>query len=494
MEKMELRSQETALTSDSSSLTVSGYVNVPGQLSEVLRSGAKQFRERIAPGAFKRAIERAKDIHFLVEHNDKQILSSTRNNSLQLREEDKGFFMSAEISPTTYGKDSFQLVKDGILQNLSFGFRSLKDSWTQVNGMAIRTVEDLELYEISLVRDPAYTQSSIQARSINIEQIEVPDLKDLTENKEEERGIDMIKMTNEIRGIEEFEKELRALSTTANGTALIPENVQQEIIKKMEEVSPAFAQARKINSVNGSLKVAKENDAIIGGFFGEGESILEEAINFTYVELKQKRLGAAASLSNQLINDSAVELVAYVKDLLGRRVAKVAEQAIFNGDGLEQFTGIMGDASVDKKQYSLATTLVIEHLMDLYTALHPSFLDGSAFYMSRAFFNKAVKLKDSNGHFYVQNGIVNAKPTYTLFGQPVYVTEALAAGDTALDVPVVFANLEQAYSIMVKKGMAIQQIVDGTQALKGAQLLVLDGYMDGAVVNSQAIVKLEVIA
>jgi HK97 family phage major capsid protein len=262
----------------------------------------------------------------------------------------------------------------------------------------------------------------------------------------------------------------------------------------MEEVSPAFAQARKFPSVNGTLKVAKENDTVAGGFFGEGEEILESAIAFTHVELKQKRIGAAMSLSNQLINDSGVDIVAYCKDLLGRRVAKTAEQAIFNGDGVKEFSGIMSDTSVT--QIEKEDVVVIEDLLDMYNSLNPEFLDGAAFYMSRPFFNIVAKMKDNNGHFYIQNGVVNGKPTYTLFNQAVYVTEALADGNDVVagspEVVSVFANLSEAYSILVKKEMSLQQIVDGQNALKGTQLLVLDGYMDGAVVNSQAIVKLAI--
>ncbi|MCM3093861.1 MULTISPECIES: phage major capsid protein [unclassified Cytobacillus] len=306
--------------------------------------------------------------------------------------------------------------------------------------------------------------------------------------KEERGNQDMKKM--ETRTMGNFETELRNLSTTSNATALIPENVQGEIIKTMEEVSPAFQHARKLPSVNGTLKVARENDGVQAGFFGEGEEILESSINFKHVELKQKRLGAAVSLSNQLMNDSAVDIVAYVNELLGRRVGKTAEHAIFNGDGDKQFSGVIGDTEVKSKEISGAVS--VDGLLDLYTELHPAFLEDAAFYMSRSFFNKVVKLKDENGHFYMQNGIVNGKPTYTLFGRPVFVTEALDAGEAAGETPAVFANMKQAYSILVKKEMSIKQIIDGPNALRGSQLLVLDGYMDGAVTNPQAAIKLVV--
>jgi len=88
----------------------------------------------------------------------------------------------------------------------------------------------------------------------------------------------------------------------------------------------------------------------------------------------------------------------------------------------------------------------------------------------------------------MQNGVVNGKITYTLLGLPVAVTEGLDETTT----PVVLANLAEGYSIMVKQDMKLQQIVDGPNALRTSQLIVADAYMDGAVTNPAAIVKLNV--
>lgn len=313
---------------------------------------------------------------------------------------------------------------------------------------------------------------------------------ELGELKQEERGnVDMTKeMKMETRTADNFEMELRELVTTANGEAVIPENVANEIVKRMEEVSPAFAQARKLSSVNGELKVPKENDLVTGGFFGEGEEITAEAINFDYVSLKQKRIGAAVNLTKQFTNDSAIDLVAYTNDLLGRRLAKTAEHAIFKGDGVKEFAGIVG--ATDIEEVPTTGVITIDTLVDVYNKLHSAFLPNAAFYMNRDTFNAIAKLKDGNEHFYLQNGEVNGKLTRTLFGCPVHITEALDA-----NTPIVFGDMTEAYSIMIKKGMQLQNIVaDTTQALRGSQLLVLDGYMDGAVTNPAGLVKLVVNA
>lgn len=295
----------------------------------------------------------------------------------------------------------------------------------------------------------------------------------------------------EVRGLEQFLRnqdgeEARALVKTESAGAVIPESVEGTIVLKMEETSPVFARAKKIGSVAGSLKIAKETENTVAGFVGEGAEVLEGKIGLDEVKLTQKRVGAAISLSNQLVNDSAVNIVDYAISLLARRAGKAVEKSILGGQKGDEFSGITTDVEV--KDIKTAGVVNIDTLMDLYNSVHPEFLDGSSFILSRPFFNQVAKLKDNNGHFYMQNGVINGKLTYTLLGAEVLVTDSLTA-----EIPALFGNIEQAYAVMIKKGFSLQHVAgDTTQALRGSQLLVLDGYMDGAIYNPQAIGKLTI--
>lgn len=300
----------------------------------------------------------------------------------------------------------------------------------------------------------------------------------------------------ETRGLEQFLRkqdgeEKRALVVTTDGGAVIPENVEGSIILKMEETSPVFARARKFPSVNGTLKIAKETALSAAGFVGEGANVAELALNLGEVTLTQKRVGAAISISNQLINDAAINIVDYSVNLLARRAAKAVEKSILLGTGAvgNEFAGIFGEADIVKVDTATANTVVMDDLVGLHNALHPEFLGNASFIMSRVFFNMVSKMKDGNNHYFVQNGVINGKLTYTLFGAEIIVTDAIVS----TQYPVLFGSVEDAYGVLVKKGFAMQHIVaDTTQALRGSQLLVLDGYMDGNVYNTQAMVKLNV--
>lgn len=372
--------------------------------------------------------------------------------------------------------------------------KGLKEKKNELISKAEKLLDDAQAETRSLTdsENSEYSAIETEIRSLNnqIEQIEHRSFDETKKEKNtEERNMENKEL--ETRGLEQYLRrqdgeEVRALGTTADGGAVIPENVEGTIVLKMEETSPVFAKARKFASQGGTLKIAKETSDTVAGFVGEGNDIKEGSISFDEVKLTQKRVGAAISLSNQLINDAAVPIVDYAVGLLGRRTGKAVEESILVGKGGEEFSGITNDDEIVRVEADGAITS--DTLLDLYNQVHPAFLDGAGYIVSRKFFNQISKLKDNNGHYFLQNGVVNGKLTYTLFGAPVEVTDSLPD-----ETPAIFGSIEQAYGVLIKQGFGLQHVTgDTTQALRGSQLLVLDGYMDGAVYNPQALSILNV--
>jgi len=98
---------------------------------------------------------------------DADPLASTRNGSLQLAEDARGLKVTATLPDTTLGRDIAELVRTGVIDAMSFGFSVKKDSWSQ-DGQT-RYLEDVSLYEVSLVSTPAYEQTSgtVSVRSVD---------------------------------------------------------------------------------------------------------------------------------------------------------------------------------------------------------------------------------------------------------------------------------------------------------------------------------------
>lgn len=196
MAQLELRALPLNLDDEQGESTLSGVVNVPGSQSEILTNpiSGKQFREVIEPGTFAKALENAKSVDLLYQHDKEKILSTTDNGSLDLHEDDEsGLVMSAKITQTSWGKDAYQMIKDGIVRSMSFGMNVIHDTWLKgADGIPLRIIDEINLIEVSAVRNPAYAASAIEARGIDITEVEIPNMeeRDLAQSEasEEERS------------------------------------------------------------------------------------------------------------------------------------------------------------------------------------------------------------------------------------------------------------------------------------------------------------------
>lgn len=284
------------------------------------------------------------------------------------------------------------------------------------------------------------------------------------------------------------EKRAQYVNTTEEGNVLIPEHIADEIIKKMEETSPVFEVARKYPSAKGVLKIAKENTDDQAGFVGENQEIPSIKLKFSHVTLTQKRVGAAVTLTQHLLNDSEIDLLSYSADILARKTAKAIEKSIFLGEGGEDaFLGLLSKEGLQQEGYNkvkVTSTLKPEDFVEITNNVNPAYLDQAAFYMSRETYNQVAQLKDGTGDFLLQSGEVNGRIGRVIFGFPVFISDQLTKENGIL-----FGNVAAAYGIMIKKGFALKHVnADTQQTLNGTQLVAFDGYMDGNIINPEALV------
>lgn len=167
--ELEYRAINNLTASDEENkLIIEGVVNNVGEFSKVL---AGTFREKINAGVFTRAIEKAKsegDIFFLHQHDTKGLpLASVKSNTLELQETDGALKMRATLPNTTFNRDIYELVKSGVLNEFSFGFSNPTSKWNVgADGINERTITDLDLSEISIVRIGAYNDTTAFARAV----------------------------------------------------------------------------------------------------------------------------------------------------------------------------------------------------------------------------------------------------------------------------------------------------------------------------------------
>lgn len=143
--------------------TIRGYAAIFNAIADL-----GYFREKIMPGAFKRALKEKQDVRALVDHDPAMIIGRSKAGTLKLREDDKGLHVEIIPPETTVGRDVVESLKRGDLDQMSFGFIPVKWRWiepTERGQMPTREIEDVDLFDVSIVAYPAYEQTSVSVRS-----------------------------------------------------------------------------------------------------------------------------------------------------------------------------------------------------------------------------------------------------------------------------------------------------------------------------------------
>ncbi len=163
-------------------LNIEGYINVSERPSKPLRDSEGQFIEVVREGVMGRAIQR-RNIKLLFNHDWNRELGDT-NSNLQLQEDSIGLRFRAFITDS----EVIEKAKKGLLKGCSFGFRALKQSKENINGICKRYLEDIELFEVSILdREPAYSGCLAEIRSLENEDLEVREIPlEIQETTEEE--------------------------------------------------------------------------------------------------------------------------------------------------------------------------------------------------------------------------------------------------------------------------------------------------------------------
>lgn len=163
MTKKEIRTFDiTNLTTrsleDGATQSVSGYAavfNSPALIYEDLE-------ETIMPGAFSKALANS-DIRCLFDHDWGKVLGRTKSGTLRLSEDEHGLKFEVDLPNTSIAKDLAESMARGDINQCSFGFVPTGETWDWNSTPVKRSINEVELYEVSVVSLPAYddTEASL---------------------------------------------------------------------------------------------------------------------------------------------------------------------------------------------------------------------------------------------------------------------------------------------------------------------------------------------
>ena len=169
---------------------IDGYVNAVARDSRPIHDiDGKKFIEQITPGAFTRALERAKangqEIDLLLDHEENRKV-----------EDNIGLRAICEVTDP----EVMQKARDGKLKGWSFGFMNARaDEEDTADGMTRRYVRDLDLKEVSLIdekKTPCYAGTSVNTRADDSEEkletrsLEIKGETIIDKSEEDKRAVD----------------------------------------------------------------------------------------------------------------------------------------------------------------------------------------------------------------------------------------------------------------------------------------------------------------
>lgn len=226
---MEIRLKDIQLDYNSEQRKLGGYINVVERASETLYSKqrGKWFKETIKAGTFTRALQKNDSIPMLLEHDwDKQI-AHTADGTLELREDAIGLRFDAIVDEETFNE-----IQRRNITSCSFGMRVNEQEYESVNPkLEKRYISNIDLFEVSLVANPAYVGSLVEQRNMEkaLEDME----KETVETVEETVVESKEELVEEVR----TEKEESETVDTDVEEQKEEESTDEEVEEVEEEVS-----------------------------------------------------------------------------------------------------------------------------------------------------------------------------------------------------------------------------------------------------------------
>jgi HK97 family phage major capsid protein len=173
---------------------------------------------------------------------------------------------------------------------------------------------------------------------------------------------------------------------------------------------------------------------------------------------------ASFPLSNNLIEDSAFDVVGISSDLLSEAFVLGENEAFINGNGTGRPMGILtqvdgdGPASVVS---GTTSTLTADGIIDLDYELPPQYENNAVHIMNKATEKVIRKLKDANNNYiwpiWPQMGGFAAAPR-ELLGYPV-MRDQFMPDVSAGAYPIIFGDL-RGYLVLDRVGISIQRLTE----------------------------------
>ncbi len=262
-------------------------------------------------------------------------------------------------------------------------------------------------------------------------------------------------------------------TTTTEGGYTVPAEVAAMVVDSMKAFGGMRQLAQVITTANGQALNYPTSDGTseVGAIVAENAAASTGEITFGTVAVNPYKYSSnKIALPWELIQDSAIDVVAFVTNRLATRLGRITNTHYTTGDGSSKPYGVMARAATGKTGTTGQTlTVIYDDLVDLFYSVNAAYRAGNtAWTMNDASVAIVRKLKDGSSRpIFVPSwdaSLTGATPD-TLLGRPVVVNNDVAVM-AANAKSIAFGDFSK-FIIRDVTGVDIRRFDDSAFALNG---------------------------
>lgn len=221
------------------------------------------------------------------------------------------------------------------------------------------------------------------------------------------------------------------MGTDSEGGYLVPDEFERTLVEALEEENFFRSIATVINTSSGDRKIPVVASKGEASWIDEEGAFPESDDAFGQVAISAYKVATMLKVSDELLNDSAFNLEAYISKEFGRRIGSKEEEAFFVGDGTGKPTGIFHTTGGASDGVTTTTAnITFDDVMDLFYSLKSPYRKKAHWVLNDTTVKALRKLKDNNGNYIWQPSVQAGQPDMILnrpYHTSAYAPE-LAAG------------------------------------------------------------------
>lgn len=237
---------------------------------------------------------------------------------------------------------------------------------------------------------------------------------------------------------------------------IVPTTIANKIIKAAVNMSPILEKATKYNT-NGKLEIPVygkgASDADITVAYGEDfTELVEKAGKFTSVTLNDYLIGALAKIGNSLVNNTDIDLVNVVINIIAEYIKIFLEGQVLNGS-TNKIQGCKDIPAGQVVTTAAAGVIAYDDLVKLKNKVIQAFRKGSIWVMSQETQTVLETMKDGNDRpLFVPDS--TSEFDGQVLGYPVYVSDNMEEIAEEKS-PIIFGNFS-GIALKTSKELEIQ--------------------------------------